>query len=75
VVGEWGFELEEVAFEGLRLHYGTKDVNTRVEVGRAMAGRLRDALLREFEGETHLSIMDRTEEILRDLCREREKVD
>jgi pimeloyl-ACP methyl ester carboxylesterase len=68
VMSPWGFELEDVEFEGVRLFYGTKDTNTPVQMGRVMAGRLRNATLNEYEGETHTSIVDHIEEILRDLC-------
>ncbi|KAM0748299.1 alpha/beta-hydrolase [Meredithblackwellia eburnea MCA 4105] len=65
---DWGFELEEVPFRGVKLWYGTEDKNTPVVMGRMLARGLPDAKLTEFEGETHLTLMDRHgEEILRDI--------
>lgn len=74
-MGEWGFELEDIEYEGVKLYYGTKDTNTPVQMGRTMARRLRNAVLREFGGETHMSIVDHTEDILKDLCWEEKKQD
>lgn len=48
----WGFRLENVPFPGLRLCYGSEDINTPPRMGRNMAAKLKDAVSREHEGET-----------------------
>ncbi|CAM6111966.1 unnamed protein product [Calypogeia fissa] len=71
VVAPWGFELEDVEFEGVQLFYGTADTKTPVSIGRQIAARLKKAVLTEYEGETHMSIVDHTEDMLRKLVVER----
>jgi pimeloyl-ACP methyl ester carboxylesterase len=52
----WGFRLEDVGFEGVRLWYGELDTNTPPRMGRYMAERLPGAVYREFPGKSHYSI-------------------
>lgn len=63
----WGFELEDVLFDSVRLWYGTDDTQTPIGVGRYMAKYLPNSVLKEYPGLTHFSISDRSEEILMDL--------
>jgi pimeloyl-ACP methyl ester carboxylesterase len=65
----WGFRLEDVAFPGIRLWYGSEDVNTTPAMGRYMADRLDRAVYREFEGRSHFTIWDEelVETMLEDL--------
>ena len=70
VKAPWGFRLEDVEFEGVRLWYGEKDVHTPVEMGRIMARRLRGSRLKIYEGDSHFSVGEHTEEILRELLEE-----
>jgi hypothetical protein len=58
-------------FEGIKLCYGPVDTNAPFAIGRQMEARLKRAGLRMYEGKTHMSIVDHTEEILRDLYVER----
>ncbi|KAH8178520.1 hypothetical protein LIA77_00039 [Sarocladium implicatum] len=52
----WGFRLEDVAFPGIKLWYGEKDVSTTPVMGRYMAERLPSAEYIEFSGESHLTV-------------------
>lgn len=60
----WGFELEDVIHDRIRLWYGTKDVNTPVEQGQYMAARIPGATIKEYEGNTHFDIWKHLEEML-----------
>lgn len=44
-----------------------KDVNVPVERGRYLAEHIPHAILREYEGETHITIHEHATEMLRDL--------
>jgi pimeloyl-ACP methyl ester carboxylesterase len=63
----WGFECEDVGFEGVKLWYGDEDTNTPVTVGRYMAERLKGSKLKVYPGETHMTLTaaERAEEILK----------
>ncbi|KAL1591327.1 hypothetical protein SLS60_012071 [Paraconiothyrium brasiliense] len=65
----WGFRLEDIAYPGVRLWYGSEDVNTTPVMGRYMADRLVEAVYREFKGRSHFTIWDEeiVETILKDL--------
>ncbi|KAG5779979.1 hypothetical protein H9Q73_006373 [Fusarium xylarioides] len=65
----WGFKLEDIKYEGIRLWYGSADENTSPEMGRYMAERLPKAVYKEYLGETHYSIWreDLLTEFLKDL--------
>lgn len=67
----WGFELESVRSDSLRLWYGTDDTQTPVRVGRYLAEHLPNSVLKEYHGATHSSISDNSEEILMDLVSNR----
>ena len=67
----WGFRLSDVDFDGVRLWYGTDDINTPARMGRDMAKSLKNARLKEYEGESHFTLFDRCgEEALRDMLEE-----
>ena len=69
-VEDWGFRLEDIEVEagkGMRFYYGDEDRNTPVEMGRRMAEKVKGAVMREYRGETHITLFERRgEEILRD---------
>ncbi|MCJ1437311.1 hypothetical protein MMC27_006697 [Xylographa pallens] len=65
VTAPWGFELKDVGYEGVRFWYGSEDSNMPVVLGRRMSEQLRGAVMRVYEGDTHLTVMaNRMEEIL-----------
>ena len=57
-VEPWSFRLEDVPFAGVRLYYGSMDTNTPARMGRNMAARLKGAMFKEYEGETHMTLFD-----------------
>jgi len=64
----WGFQLEDITFDKVKLWYGTEDKNTPVMMGRETAKRLQYAQLKEYPGDTHWTIFaNHLEEILRDI--------
>lgn len=68
-VEPWGFELEDVPFPGVRLYYGSEDTNTPRRVGENMAAKLKGAVFKAYEGETHMTLFDKhAEDILRDIA-------
>lgn len=68
---DWGFRLEDIEFEGIRLFYGEEDEHTPVEMGRYYAAVLPNAVIREFTGDTNIKVFaDRAEEVLRCLLGE-----
>ena len=67
-VEPWGFKLEDIPFEGVRLYYGSKDTNTPARMGMNMAAKLKDAVFKEFEAETHMTLFaNHLDDILRDI--------
>ena len=66
IFAPWGFELEDVPLEGVKLWYGALD--EYLSMGRMMATRLRGAVLKEFVGDSHITIIgNHIEEILKDM--------
>ncbi|KAH7233385.1 Alpha/Beta hydrolase protein [Fusarium tricinctum] len=65
----WGFQIEDIDYEGIRLWYGSADENTSPEMGRYMAERLPKSVYKEYPGETHYSMWreDLVKEFLEDL--------
>ncbi|EON65780.1 hypothetical protein W97_05019 [Coniosporium apollinis CBS 100218] len=64
----WGYDLRDVVSNRVLLWYGTEDEHTPLQMGRYMAERLPNAVLKEYPGDTHFTIFFRhAEEILRDL--------
>jgi len=59
-----------VKYSGIRLWYGKQDVNTPPEMGRYMAARLPNAVLKEYEGKSHFTIWDHIEEMLTDVLQD-----
>ncbi|KAK0117240.1 hypothetical protein ONS96_013073 [Cadophora gregata f. sp. sojae] len=70
VTGDWGFGVEEVEYKGVKFWYGDEDVNTPVQHGRWMSGRMEGSILRVFPGKSHFSIWDHAEEILTEFLQE-----
>ncbi|KAJ4004004.1 hypothetical protein NW752_010914 [Fusarium irregulare] len=67
----WGFRVEDVDHQGVRLWYGSDDENTPPEMGRYLAERLPKSIYKEYPGETHYSLWseDLLEEFLGDLMK------
>lgn len=68
---EWGFELDEVQYEGVKLWYGEEDTATPAEIGRQLAKGLKGATLRVFAGQAHFGLMmEHGDEIVQDFLRD-----
>lgn len=63
----WGFDLQDVGYPGVRLWYGSDDVNTPPQFGKWMAARLPSAIYKEFPGKSHFIAWDHVEEVLNDM--------
>lgn len=59
----YGFRLEDVK-PMVYIWHGTKDANSPIHMVRYMEERLPNCKLREFEGETHFTIMKHLEEVV-----------
>lgn len=59
----YGFRLENVK-PMVYIWHGTRDTNSPIRMIRYMAERLPNCKLREFEGETHFTIMKHLEEVI-----------
>ncbi|KAI4132972.1 MAG: hypothetical protein LQ338_000439 [Usnochroma carphineum] len=65
----WGFKLEDIPFPGVRLYYGSEDINTPPQMGRNMAAKLERSVYKEYEGETHKTLFGKHgDDILRDIA-------
>ncbi|PHH65590.1 hypothetical protein CDD81_2025 [Ophiocordyceps australis] len=53
----WGFRIEEVGYEGVKLWYGSADTNTPADMGLYLARRLPKSIYKEYAGETHSSLL------------------
>ncbi|KAF5002045.1 hypothetical protein FGRMN_656 [Fusarium graminum] len=65
----WGFKVEDIDYEGVRLWYESADENTSPGMGRYMAERMPKSVYKEYPGETHYSLWRESllTEFLRDL--------
>ena len=65
---DWGFELEEVQFEGLCLWHGKADANCPSSMAEKAVTQIKGAELKLFEGEAHISLLiNHAEEALKHL--------
>lgn len=53
---DWGFRLEDVDYDEVKVWHGVEDGNAPIQMVRWMAERLPRCRLREFEGETHYTM-------------------
>ncbi|KAI9712194.1 MAG: hypothetical protein M1812_006928 [Candelaria pacifica] len=65
----WGFRLEDVRFKGIRLWYGANDINTPAKMGVEMTKRLKNARLKIYAEDTHLTMSRLSLDILKDLMK------
>ncbi|KAK2593798.1 hypothetical protein QQS21_008506 [Conoideocrella luteorostrata] len=68
----WGIDFEGVAYDGIQIWHGSRDVNAPISMIRWMAKRLPWAELHEFD-DTHFSLAQHLDRILGDLVTEEEK--
>ncbi|KAF2185307.1 alpha/beta-hydrolase [Zopfia rhizophila CBS 207.26] len=67
---DWGFRLEDVEYNVVRIWHGAEDKNAPVVMIRYLAERLPHCVLREFEGDTHYTMFKHLEEALSELVPE-----
>ena len=63
---DWGFRLEEVAYDPVKFWHGTKDTNAPIDWIRPMVQRVRHGVLKEFD-DNHYTIGYHLDAILQDL--------
>lgn len=66
---DWGFHLEDVTYDKVRIWHGTRDTNAPVGMIRYMAERLPHCVLHEFD-ENHYAMGHHIEEVLSELIPE-----
>jgi pimeloyl-ACP methyl ester carboxylesterase len=66
---DWGFELEDVMHEHIRMWHGSKDANAPVRSIRDMSRRMPHCVLKEYN-ETHFTMGDHFDEVLDELIPE-----
>lgn len=59
----YGFRLEDIK-QMVHIWHGTKDKNSPIHMVRYMAERIPQCTLREFEGETHFTVVKHLEEVI-----------
>ncbi|KAF1809842.1 alpha/beta hydrolase [Eremomyces bilateralis CBS 781.70] len=69
---DWGFQLEKVDYNPVRIWHGLKDANAPIEAIRYMAKRLPHSNLTELENTTHYTMAKYFSQALNDLVPEEE---
>lgn len=67
---DWGFRLENVDYDTVRIWHGVDDKNSPIVMMRYMAEKLPHCKLYELEGETHYSMFKHLEDALATLVQE-----
>lgn len=69
---DWGFRVEDIKYNGVKIWHGTKDRNAPIRMARYMAERLPGCVMHEYEGEDHFSTLKHLDEILGELVADEE---
>ncbi|KAJ6440068.1 alpha/beta-Hydrolase [Purpureocillium lavendulum] len=64
---DWGFRLEDVAYDPVRIWHGVEDANAPIQAIRYLAERVPHAVLTEFSGDSHYTMAKHIEGAMRDL--------
>jgi pimeloyl-ACP methyl ester carboxylesterase len=64
---DWGFRLEDVEYDVVRIWHGAQDTNAPMAMIRYMVERLPHCVLHEFEGDTHYTMFKHVEGALKEL--------
>jgi pimeloyl-ACP methyl ester carboxylesterase len=70
---DWGFRLEDVEYDVVRIWHGAQDQNAPIAMIRYLAERLPHRVLREFEGDTHYTMFRHAEGALLELFPEKDR--
>lgn len=68
----WGFRFEDIESR-VTIWHGAKDTSAPIEWVRAMAGKIPGVILKEYEGETHGSMVKHMDDVLETLVHEADK--
>lgn len=73
IASPWGFNLEDISFDTVKMWYGTEDDKTPVSMGRRMAEKLQHATLTEHGGKSHRDLIAKYQDeiLLELLCSEK----
>jgi len=69
---DWGFRLEDVDYDPVKIWHGSKDANAPIEAIRYMAERLPHSVLTEFGDDTHYTMAKYFSQALNELVPEQE---
>lgn len=64
---DWGFQLQDITYDGILVWHGTEDKNSPVRMAHYMTEHIPNSVLREFAGENHSSMFYHLEKILLEL--------
>lgn len=64
---DWGFKLEDVDFDTIRIWHGAKDANAPIVMMRYLADKLPHSVLREYENDSHYTMFPHLEGAMREL--------
>ncbi|KAI5463654.1 Alpha/Beta hydrolase protein [Mariannaea sp. PMI_226] len=71
---DWGFKLEDVDFNEVKIWHGAKDVNAPIAAIRYIAERLPHCTLHEFPDDTHYTMWKYLEGVLKELVPKEKEV-
>ena len=74
LVHDWGFKLEDITYDTVKVWHGAKDINAPISMVRYMVNRLPHATLTEYPDDTHYTMGAHFEEVLADLVPDDAKV-
>jgi pimeloyl-ACP methyl ester carboxylesterase len=63
----WGFKLEDVDFDPVRIWHGAKDGNAPIVMMRYMANKLPHSILHEYEDDSHYTMFPHIEGAMKEL--------
>ncbi|KAK0715428.1 Alpha/Beta hydrolase protein [Lasiosphaeris hirsuta] len=61
---DWGFKMADITYNPILFWHGTKDANVPLAWARHMADQLPHATFKEYEGETHFTLVKHLDDIL-----------
>jgi pimeloyl-ACP methyl ester carboxylesterase len=69
---DWGFRLQDVDYDPIKIWHGSNDANAPIEAIRYMAERLPHSVLTEFSDDTHYTMAKYFSQVLDELVPEQE---
>lgn len=68
----WGFPLQDARYDTVKVWHGKQDRNAPISMARYMVQRMPHAVLKEFDGDNHFTMVNHLEKILKELVPEAE---